>query len=71
MPGDVVQFREAKEVVDKVRRRNLNPNRFAREAFEAAVRQLEAEDQMRRLARVRAKLPRPAAQIVREDRDAR
>lgn len=70
MAGEVIQFRESKEIVDKVRRRNLNPNRVAREAFEATVRELEAQDQMKRLAKFKVKLPKPAAEIIREDRDA-
>lgn len=70
MGSEVIQFRERKELVEKVRRRRLNPNLFAREAFEGAVRRLEAEDQLRRLARFKVRLPKPAAELIREDRDS-
>lgn len=70
MAGEVIQFRETKEIVDKVRRRKLNPNLVAREAFEARVRRLEAEDQLKRLSRFKVRLRKSAAAIIREDRDS-
>lgn len=70
MPSEVIQFREDKTLVDKVRRRRLNPNQVAREAFEARVRRLEGEDQMKRLARFKVRLPKSAAELIREDRDS-
>lgn len=70
MASEVVQFRMRKEIVDKVRRWRLNPNRLAREAFEGRVRELEAREQLKRLARFKVRLPKSAAELVREDRES-
>ena len=70
MPSEVIQFRENKEIVDKIRRRKLNPNQVAREAFERYVRRLDAEDQVRRIAKAKVRLRKPAAAWIREDRDS-
>lgn len=72
-PGVVtakLQFRVDEARVAYLTERGLNPNEFARQAFEQALRALRAEG---RLARLRS-LPitfdgRDAARLVREDRD--
>lgn len=66
-----VQFREDEEVVAYVERQGYNPNEFARQAFEEAVRRLRAEDRARRLREAEIELPGSTAEAVREDREGR
>lgn len=71
MASDVVQFREDAEVTAFLRARGLNPNEFARDAFERAYRRLVQEDAALRLSKVQARLPKRAAEVVREERESR
>lgn len=69
MATEVVQFREDEDVLAYLRDRGINPNRFAREAFEATLRKLRAQEAADELADVQAELPRPVEELIREDRD--
>jgi hypothetical protein len=71
MASGVVQFRQDEDKLKALRERGINPNEFAREAFEAMLRRLEAEEAMRELGKVKARLPKPVADLIREDRDSR
>lgn len=71
MSTGVVQFREPKETLAYLEGKGINPNQFAREAFEAMVRKMRIEESMDELSKVQAKLPRPIEEIIREDRDSR
>ncbi len=71
MGSDIVQFREDDEALAYLRARGVNPNEFGREAFEATLRRLRAEERMAKLGKVGAKLPRPIQDLIREDRDRR
>lgn len=67
--SEVVQFREDPEALGYLRERGINPNRFAREAFEAMLRKLKAEEAADELAGIQARLPRPIEEMIREDRE--
>lgn len=69
--SDVVQFRQDAETVTYLRKRGINPNEFGKEAFEAYLRRLQAEESVKRLAKIKARLPRPIERIIREQRDSR
>lgn len=71
MPSEVVQFREDAGSLAFLRERGINPNEFAREAFEANLRKLRAEETAEELGAVQADLPRPIEEIIREARDSR
>lgn len=71
MATGVVQFREPTETLAYLKDKGINPNQFAREAFEAMVRKMRIEESMDELSKVQAKLPRPIEEIIREDRDSR
>lgn len=62
-------FRADEASLSYLRDRGVNPNRFAREAFEATLRRLRAQQSAESLADVQAKLPRPVEELVRDDRD--
>lgn len=68
---DRVQFREDEEVISYVESMGANPNELARRLFQEEVRRLKAEEKLRRIRAANIKLPRPAAEMIREDRDAR
>ena len=75
MATDVVQFRFPAAEIDFIRSQGLNPNEFARERLEEALRALHAADRSRRLLGLMKGIgPKkeidPAA-LIREDRDAR
>lgn len=65
-----VQFREDEEVLAFLESKGVNPNELARDLLEAEVRRMRAADRMERLRARRVRLPRPAAEIVREDRES-
>lgn len=71
MATEVVQFREDSEALAYLRGRGVNPNEFAREAFEANLRKIRAQETAEKLSEVQADLPRPVAEIIREARDSR
>lgn len=64
-----VQFREDESKIAFVRELGVNPNELARELFEKEVRRLRAKERHDELTQAAIHLPRPAAEIVREDRD--
>ncbi|HEX9785707.1 MAG TPA: hypothetical protein VGA56_23620 [Opitutaceae bacterium] len=75
---EVVQFREDTAELEFLRKQGVNPNEFARRAFEEAMRFARASARMTEIRRVRkalflgAKLP-PRIDIValvRDDRDS-
>lgn len=66
---DRVQFREDEGTLAFVRDLGLNPNQVAREAFEAEVRRLRAQHRHEKLQAAGIELPRPAAEMIREDRE--
>jgi hypothetical protein len=70
MTSGVVQFREDGALLAYLRKRGLNPNEFAREALERAYRRLRMEEANRRLEKFAFRLPKSAAELVREDRDS-
>lgn len=65
-----VQFREDEEVLAFLESKGVNPNELARDLLEAEVRRMRAADRMERLRARRVRLPRPAAEMVREDRES-
>lgn len=65
-----VQFREDEEVLAFLESKGVNPNELARDLLEAEVQRMRAADRMERLRARRVRLPRPAAEIVREDRES-
>lgn len=69
MSSGIVQFREDEDALEYLRERGVNPNEFGREAFEAALRRLRAEEKVDALEDRRARLPRPIEELVREDRE--
>lgn len=69
MATEVVQFREDPDALAYLRDRGINPNEFAREAFEANLRRLKAEEKVERLESLQIDLPRPVVDLIREDRD--
>lgn len=71
MATGIVQFRVANETLAYLEEKGINPNQLAREAFEAKVRRLRAEESMDELANTRIEFPRSAADMIREDRDSR
>lgn len=66
-----MQFREDEDVVAFVQEQGLNPNELARRLFEAEVRRMRARDRMDRLRERDIRLPRRAAEAIREDRERR
>lgn len=70
MATDVVQFREDEAIVDFLRGKGINPNEFGRQAFEAAVRRMRAEEKMKALSKIQAKLDKSPEEIIREERDS-
>lgn len=71
MASEVVQFRKDAESLAFLRERGVNPNEFAREAFEANLRRMRAEETAEELGAVQADLPQPIEEIIREARDSR
>ncbi|GEM_PF-4606916 len=47
--GEVVQFREDEDKLERLRRAGIRPNEFARAAFDRAYAKLVAEEAARRL----------------------
>lgn len=70
MSSGIVQFREDEDALEYLRERGVNPNEFGREAFEAALRRLKAEEKADALADRAASLPRSIEEMVREDRES-
>lgn len=70
MAAPKVQFREDEEVLAYLEDHGINPNELARELLEAEVRRMRAADRARRISARNIRLPRPAADMVREDREA-
>lgn len=68
--SEVVQFREDEAALAFLRQRGINPNAFAREAFERAMRRLRAEETIRAASKVRARLDKPIEDLIREDRES-
>lgn len=76
----IVQFRAEEEAREYLQKQGINPNEFGREAFERALRELRAEQNMAEVNRMRERIkarlrgrrlfPKTAAQMVREDRDS-
>lgn len=69
--ADKVQFREDEDTLAYLEARGINPNELARELLEREVRRLRATEKFARLAEMNVRLDRPAAELVREDRDER
>lgn len=69
MSSGIVQFREDEDALEYLRERGVNPNEFGREAFEAALRRLRAEEKVEALESGKARLPRSIEEMVREDRE--
>lgn len=67
---DRVQFREDEEVVQFVESRGINPNDLAKRLFEAEVRRMRAEARLQEIRRRGIRLPRPAAEMVRDERES-
>lgn len=70
MGSGIVQFREDEDALEYLRERGVNPNEFGREAFEAALRRLKAEEKADVLADRATSLPRSIEEMVREDRES-
>lgn len=71
MGAPIIQFREAQEAIDFLRKRGVNPNEFGRLAFQAAIRRLRAQEAAEEGAQTKARLPKPVSNLVREGRDRR
>lgn len=69
--SEVVRFRMNEEALEYLRERGVNPNRFAREAFDANLRRMRAEETVEQLDAISLDLPRPIVDLIREDRDRR
>lgn len=75
MASEVIQFREAAELVAEIRKAGLNPNEFARQALEEAWRRRKAAERLERLRRMVARNAETAGQptdivaLIREDRE--
>lgn len=69
MGSGIVQFREDEDALEYLRERGVNPNEFGREAFEAALRRLRAEEKAEALEDRKTRLPRSVEEMVRGDRD--
>lgn len=67
--SEVVQFREDSSELAYLRERGINPNEFAREAFEANLRRMKAEEKVEQLESMGVDLPRPIVDLIREDRE--
>lgn len=63
-----IEFRVEEGTVTFVEELGLDPSELARELFVAEVRRLRAQERHERLTEADIRLPRPAAEIVREDR---
>ena len=70
MKTGIVQFREDETVLRRLRREKINPNQFARQAFDAALRRKEIEANMRALRAMPIRLGEPAPDAIRRDRDS-
>lgn len=66
---DRIQFHEDEETLAFVESLGLDPDALARRAFQREVRRLRAEKRHQRLEEAQIRLPRSAAEVVREDRD--
>lgn len=64
-----IQFREDEELLAYVQSKGLNPNEVAREAFEAEVRRMKADDKYDRLAKLGLRFSKDPTESVREDRE--
>lgn len=71
MASGIVQFREDQEELDYLRGRGINPNQLAREAFEAALNRIRAEERYEKIRDIRLKFPEPPEELVRRNRDSR
>jgi hypothetical protein len=75
MSTDVVQFRFASAELEFLRKEGLNPNEFAKEAFEEGLRMLRARVRSEQIESIRRRIKivpgTDFAAVVREDRDSR
>ncbi|HVL49349.1 MAG TPA: hypothetical protein VM889_12385 [Candidatus Thermoplasmatota archaeon] len=66
----VVQFRAPADVLAHLAAAGLNPNEVGRQAFEKEARRLLADAKRRKLAALAVRLPRRAADLVRDERES-
>lgn len=66
---DKVQFREDPAKLAFFETRGLNPNEVARRLLDQEFRRLQALERFEKLQARKVRLGRPAAELVREDRD--
>lgn len=75
MATDVVQFRFPQAEIEFIRSQGLNPNEFARERLEEALRALHAAARSRKILdlmkHAKIRTPIDPAALIREDRDSR
>lgn len=67
----MIQFREEEAKVDYLRSRGVNPNEFAREAFDQALRIARAEERFQKIRELRVRIPPDVdiVKLIREDRE--
>ena len=65
----IVQFREPLELLQALQKAGINPNELGRRAFEKEARRVLAEAKAKELASLAVNLPKPAAEIMRDERD--
>ena len=70
MASEIVQFREDPEALAFLRERGINPNEFAREAFESMLARLKMREKAEALGKLNVRLPEPIEDIIRRDRES-
>lgn len=65
-----IQFREDEESVSWLKERGINPNELARDLLEAEICRLRAKEWAEKIKAMKINLPRPAALIIREERES-
>ncbi|MBI2079095.1 MAG: hypothetical protein HYT80_12160 [Euryarchaeota archaeon] len=71
MATTVVQFREDVSDIEFLRSKGINPNDFARQAFEDALRVIRAQERYEKLRELRVKVKEDPALFFRRERDRR
>lgn len=68
--SDVVSFRFPKHELDKLRKRGKNPNAFAKEALETAMRRIEMDEALDRIEKSGYTLAMDPVDIIRRERES-
>lgn len=70
MVSEVVSFRFPKAELEKLRKRGKNPNAFAKEALETALRRIELDDAIERIENSGYTLAKDPVDLIRRERES-